>query len=338
MLMVTTILEKLMTGWLHAYLSLQTWIPSQMGQHKVRLPWGEHHCKVEEDGLVKLDETFTLHGDAAQRKTLMAGRTFEETVEDPSRRSQFSFEGGRSACTFLAVEAAAHLRKRLLRADAGSCVVPEDIQAVLDRGMQRYLEEGGKDSLEAMGLEHANVAEVTQNAHSIPFFPCIFLLRLISSAYHWHLSSLCLSFIRFIGFGRYQRCVGSWFDVAAHRGNHQQHLQHMALPLLKDICSIHESPTPHRTTGSRIFPSIRQQVVNGPRPDILGQSTGSNKCRGCARATVTPRTPGTRRCVCMPDAASREHSHSLFPGGGSVRRARHAHEVHRAGQGSCSLL
>ena len=234
------ILVKLMTDWLLATLSPQTWIPSQVGQHKVRLPWGEHHCKVEEDGLVKLDETFTLQGDSAQRKTLMAGRTFDETVEDPSRRSQFSFEGGRSACTFLAVEAAAQLRKSLARADAGSCVVPEDIEVVLDRGMRRYLEEGGKDSLEAMGLEHANVAEVILNAHSIPFFPFHSAspshLIGMSPAYPLLLvpPALFLLWIR-----KVSTHVGPWFDVAAPSRQSPTRPSAHGITLLKDICSIH---------------------------------------------------------------------------------------------------
>lgn len=95
-------------------------------------------------------------------------RTFEETVIDPHRRSQFSFEGGRSACTFLAVEAALRLQRFLDPACPASQrrVEPADVEAVLDLGMRRYLDDGGKDSLEAMGLEHANVAEVRLPANA----------------------------------------------------------------------------------------------------------------------------------------------------------------------------
>lgn len=215
--------EKL-TGWRLAALAPQTWIPSQMGQHKVRLLWGEHHCKVEEDGQVKLDETFTLQSDAGQRKMLMAGRTFEETVEDPSRRSQFSFEGGRSACTFLAVEAAAHLIKRLVGAAAGCCVVPGDIELVLDRGMRRYLEEGGKDSLAAMGLEHANVAEVScplssPSSHVALLHHPIALSSILCCFFYW----------QYLKVGGCSFCVSFLFSVTAHApGSHQIQTQAQA--------------------------------------------------------------------------------------------------------------
>ena len=150
-----------------------TWIPGDMGvTFKHSLEPGEHSIRVEDGDKVVLHECFVIDrgvGGVASSpvvKQLQAGLPYVEAVVDPQGRSQFSFEGGRSACTFLVVEGAMRMERlaRCTSARGGEGMVTgADIQAVLDVGMSRYLDEGGRDCLAAMGLEHANVCEVLQH-------------------------------------------------------------------------------------------------------------------------------------------------------------------------------
>jgi hypothetical protein len=48
-----------------------------------------------------------------QAPTLSVFGYARQVVTDPQGRSQFSFDGGRSACTFLVIEAALHLSQKL---------------------------------------------------------------------------------------------------------------------------------------------------------------------------------------------------------------------------------
>ena len=91
------------------------------------------------------------------------GVLFESAVSDPHGRSQFSFDDGRSACSFLVCDAAALLWEALGAGGEiqGAEVTEGHVAAALTRGMQRYAD-GPRDSLAMMGLDHTSVLEVLE--------------------------------------------------------------------------------------------------------------------------------------------------------------------------------
>jgi len=102
-------------------------------------------------------------------KVLDIGHIYDRVVLEPNGSSQFSFEGGRSACSFLCCAAAITLQEKLKSKDGEiSCadIVEKDVAMVLSRGMRMFSEEG-KVFIEAAGLEHTSVGEVLMLCDSV---------------------------------------------------------------------------------------------------------------------------------------------------------------------------
>lgn len=145
------------------------WVPADKPALQIPLDVGSHKCDVTNcvDGSTHSLSAVAVEGEWCNQNV---GEVWEEVVCEPASRSQFSFPGGRSACSFLVCEAALQLHDLFVSlpdpaagvSAASAAVVDAGVVArCLEGGMARY-EGGGRGALEAAGLEHSNPSDVVE--------------------------------------------------------------------------------------------------------------------------------------------------------------------------------
>lgn len=149
--------------WVDGVRSTPRWIPGEHGDLRLPLPPGEHEYCLCRVGSTARWEGRIAAVAAGEWTRVYVGVLFESAVSDPQGRSQFSFDDGRSACSFLVCDAAALLWEALGAGGEiqGAEVTEGHVAAALTRGMQRYAD-GPRDSLAMMGLDHTSVLEVLE--------------------------------------------------------------------------------------------------------------------------------------------------------------------------------
>ncbi|KAJ1487305.1 hypothetical protein T484DRAFT_1787025 [Baffinella frigidus] len=154
---------------LHPKGTVLQWIPAETPDLKVGLDPGPNKCTISnaDSGFTRVISSIVVE---ARWREYNAGALWDEVVSEPAGRSQFSFPNGRSACSFLVCEAAKILHRRFSSATdpaagvaptGGALVTPALVADILTMGMALY-DGGGRESLEAAGLEHCNVADVLE--------------------------------------------------------------------------------------------------------------------------------------------------------------------------------
>jgi len=157
----TLVLEVLVDGGSH----VPCWIQQSHGDLQVPMAAGQHeYCLRLPNGTTVWEGMVSVVEGEWGRVDV--GLLFEKVTGDPQNRSQFSFDDGRSACSFLVCDAADLLSERLGGGGdeleiQGAEISEEHIAEVLTRGMKRYVD-GPRDSFAAMGLEHTSVLEVLE--------------------------------------------------------------------------------------------------------------------------------------------------------------------------------
>jgi hypothetical protein len=145
------------------------WIPAETPDLKVSVDPGGQKCTISnaENGFNEVVSAIVEEG---RWREVSVGELWDEVVSEPAGRSQFSFSNGRSACSFLVCEAAQILHRRFSSATdpaagiapkGGAVVTPTLVSDILSKGMSDY-DSGGRESLEAAGLEHCNVVDVLE--------------------------------------------------------------------------------------------------------------------------------------------------------------------------------
>lgn len=129
--------------WVDGDLCAPCWNQQSHGELRLPMTAGEHECCVRRtNGETSWDCRVVVEDDIFAR--MDAGVLFEKAASDPQGRSQFSFDRGQSACSFLAVNAAAMLWDKLAVGGddieiQGAEITGEHVAEVLSWGMSRYV-------------------------------------------------------------------------------------------------------------------------------------------------------------------------------------------------------
>jgi hypothetical protein len=154
-----------MEVWVDGDMQVAYWNHESQGNLRLPMAAGEHECCVRRKSGEPLWEGSVVAAEGAWSR-IDFGELFDKVASDPKQRSQFSFEGGQSACSFLCCDVAALLWEKLVAAAddteiQGAEITGQHIEEALSRAMTRYVD-GPRDTFSAMGLEHTSVLEVLE--------------------------------------------------------------------------------------------------------------------------------------------------------------------------------